>query len=97
MEKTKIKLYGDAYFASGNYKLPNEDGTKSPYEMDNEWLECHAFDQEGKEYLVLWDLDPDWDGLNSEDACDWEHPTSIVVYGEDGTTFDVSAKVIIES
>ena len=96
MEKTPIKLYGDAYFASGNYVLPNEDGTKSPYEMDNEWLECHAFDVEGKEYLVLWDLLPDWDGLNSEDACDWNRPTAIIVYGEDGTTFDVSAKVVIE-
>ena len=96
MEKTPIKLYGDAYFASGNYVLPNEDGTKSPYEMDNEWLECHAFDKDGKEYLVLWDLLPDWDGLNSEDACDWDRPTCIVVYGEDGTTFDVSAKVVIE-
>jgi len=97
MSKTAIKLYGDAYFASGNYKLHNEDDTSSPYEMDNEWLECHAFDDAGKEYLVLWDLDPEWDGLSSDTACDWDRPTAIIVYGEDGTTYDVSAKVVIES
>ena len=97
MDKIKIKLFSDAYFSAGMYRLPDEDGNDSEFYMEDEWLEAHAFDDKEQEYMVFWDLLPDWDGLDSDTACDWEHPTWIVVYGEDGNTYDVSAKVIIES
>ena len=96
MEKTTIKIYGNPFFAGGNYRLPNEDGTPSPYSMDQEWVEAHAFDEEGTEYLILWDLNPDWDGMDSGTAFDYDNPVAILVYGKNGKTFDVSSKVIIE-
>ena len=94
--KTKIKIYGDAFFSGGMYRLPDENGEDTEYYMDDEWLEAHAFDDEGKEYLILWDLLPDWDGLSSENACNWNVPTAVVLYGPDGKNYEVSAKVIIE-
>jgi len=94
--KTKIKIYGDAFFSSGMYSLPDENGEPSGFFMEDEWLEAHAFDEAGKEYLVLWDLLPDWDGLSSDTACDWNDPRAVVVYGEEGKTFDMTGKVIIE-
>ena len=83
MSKTTIKLYGDAYFASGNYKLPNEDGTPSPYEMDNEWLECHAFDEAGKEYLVLLPEESDEIVILEVQPVDEENENYVAVENED--------------
>lgn len=95
MEKLKIKLYGDAFFASGMSRLPDENGVDTEFFMEDEWLQAHAFSDDGKEFLVLWDLLPDWDGLDSDHACDWEHPRAVLGYLEDGSPYDASAKVVI--
>ena len=96
MEKIKIKLFSDAFFSYGMYRLPDENGNDSEFYMEDEWLEAHAFDDEGKEYLVLWDLLPDWDGLSSDTACDWNDPRAVVMFSPDGKNYDVTGKVTIE-
>ena len=95
MEKIKIKMYGDAYFSAGMYPLPDEEGNDSEFGMEDEWLEAHAFDEQNREYMIFWDLLPDWDGLDSETACDWEHPRAIINFAPNGKSYDMTRKVII--
>ena len=95
MDKIKIKLYSDAYFSSGMYPLPDDEGNDSGFCMEDEWLEAHAFDDQDREYMVFWDMLPDWDGLDSETVCDWAHPCAIIHFASDGKSYDVTGKVII--
>ena len=95
MDKIKIKLFSDAYFSSGMYRLPDEEGNDSEFYMEDEWLEAHAFDDQNREYMIFWDLLPDWDGLDSETACDWEHPRAIINFMPNGKSYDMTGKVII--
>ena len=95
MEKIKIKIYGSAYFSSGMYRLPDENGEDTEFYMEDEWLEAHAFDEEQQEYLIFWDLLPDWDGMDSDTACDWDHPSAIINFAPDGKSYDMTAKVVI--
>ena len=95
MDKIKIKLFSDAYFSSGMYRLPDEEGNDSEFNMEDEWLEAHAFDDKEQEYMVFWDLLPGWDGLSSDTACDWEHPRAIITFAPDGKSYDVTGKVVI--
>ena len=91
----KIKLFCFAYFSSDLYRLPDEDGNDSEFYMEDEWLEAHAFDDQGQEYMIFWDLLPDWDGLDSDTACDWDHPRTIINFAPDGKSYDMSSKVVI--
>lgn len=76
MNKTgiTIKLTQNAYIAG----VPGE-----------EHYEAAAVDADGNKYLVTWDIRPEWQAwadeqqaagyyLDEGDACDWEHPASIV-------------------
>ena len=95
MDKIKNKIYGTAYFACGMYRRPDENGNDSEFYMEDEWLEAHAFDEQGREYMVFWDLLPNWNGLDSETACDWDHPCAIINFAPNGKSYDMSNKVII--
>ena len=95
MDKIKIKLFSGAFFSGGMYCLPDEDGNDSEFYMEDEWLEAHAFDDQDQEYLIFWDLLPDWDGLDGDTACDWEHPRAIINFARDGKSYDMTGKVII--
>ena len=95
MEKIKIKLYGGAFFSEGMFCLPDEDGKDSEFYMEDEWLQAHAFDEQDREYMVFWDLLPNWDGLDSDTACDWDHPRAIINFAPNGKSYDMSNKVVI--
>ena len=95
MEKIKIKLFSDAFFSYGLYRLPDENGNDSEFCMEDEWLEAHAFDEEDREYMVFWDILPGWDGETNEGICDWEHPAAIINFAPNGKSYDMTDKVII--
>ena len=95
MEKIKIKLFSDAFFSYGMYRLPDENGNDSEFYMEDEWLEAHAFDDKDQEYMVFWDILPGWDGETNEGICDWDHPTAIITFAPNGKSYDMTGKVII--
>ena len=95
MEKIKIKLFSDAFFSYGMYRLPDENGNDSEFYMEDEWLEAHAFDDKDQEYMVFWDILPGWDGVTNEGICDWEHPAAIITFAPNGKSYDMTEKVII--
>ena len=74
----KINLTQNAYAAGTYYRLPTEDGEASIYAMQGNWYEASAEDEEGNEYLVMWDILDDWDGEDEGDACNWDHPAAVV-------------------
>lgn len=74
----KINLTQNAYPAGTFYRLPTEDGEASIYAMQGNWYEASAKDEQGNEYLVMWDILTDWDGEDGGDACNWDHPTAVV-------------------
>lgn len=46
----------------------------------NAWYQAVATDKDGNEYMVIWDILPDFDINDIEDeadACDWDNPASI--------------------
>lgn len=74
----KIKLTQNACSAGTYYRLPTEDGEESTCAMQGNWYEASAKDDDGNEYIVFWDILPDWDGEDEGDACDWDLPTAVV-------------------
>lgn len=76
--KTTIKLTQDAYPAG-----PIEDP----------WFEACAIDDEGRVYMVRWDVRDDFrlDDDDAGDACDWDNPSSI----RDEHRDDVTDRVIL--
>ena len=86
----KIKLIQNAYPAGGFHRLPTEDGKASVFAMQGDWFEACAEDEEGNEYMVFWDILVDWDGEDGGNACDWDHPTTVV---QDDPWCDVTSKV----
>ena len=95
MEKIKIKLFSDAFFSAGMYRLPDENGNDSEFYMEDEWLEAHAFDDKDQEYMVFWDILPGWDGVTNDGICDWDHPRAIITFAPNGKSYDMTEKVII--
>lgn len=102
--KITIKLTRDAYATSGALRLPTEDGKPSIYVLEGERYQAEAADSDGNEYLVTWDIRPEWQAWADEqqsagclvdegDACDWEHPANIIRL-EPWT--DVTGKATIE-
>lgn len=73
-----IKLHENAYCAGTFYRLPTETGEPSIYAMKGNWYEAHAHDGNDNNYLVFWDVLPDWDGEDESSACDWDNPIAIV-------------------
>ena len=76
--KTTIKLMQDAYPAGP---------------IDGPWFEACAIDDEGRVYMVRWDVRDDfrWDDDDAGDACDWDNPSSI----RDEHRDDVTDRVIL--
>lgn len=75
---TNIKLTCNAHVESGEMRLPTEDGKPSIYVMSGDWYQADGLDGDGNEYIVLWDILPDWDGSDEGDACNWDRPAHIV-------------------
>ena len=73
-----ITLTKDAYPAGTYYRLPTEDGESSIFAMQGNWYEAPAKDDDGNEYLVMWDILDNWDSDDESDACDWDNPAAIV-------------------
>lgn len=54
------------------------------------WYEAHGYDDDDREYNVEWEILDSFDPECGDegDACDWEHPSTVTVYGYwDGDTF----------
>ena len=76
--KTIIKLTQDAYPAGP---------------IDSPWFEACAIDDEGRVYMVRWDVRDDFrlDDDDAGNACDWDNPSSI----RDDHMDDVTDRVIL--
>ena len=76
--KTIIKLTQDAYPAGP---------------IDSPWFEACAIDDDGRVYMVRWDVRDDFrlDDDDAGNACDWDHPSSI----RDEHRDDVTDRVIL--
>lgn len=76
-----ITLIQEAYLTGAYLRLPTEDGQASVFAMEGNWYEATAVDDDGNEYLVLWEIrdSVDINTLDDEsDACDWENPVAVV-------------------
>lgn len=76
--KTTIKLMQDAYPAGP---------------IDDPWFEACAIDDEGRVYMVRWDVRDDFrlDDDDAGNACDWDNPSSI----RDDHMDDVTDRVVL--
>lgn len=76
--KTTIKLTQDAYPAGP---------------IDSPWFEACAIDDDGRVYMVRWDVRDDFrlDDDDAGNACDWDNPSSI----RDEHGDDVTDRVIL--
>lgn len=92
--KRAIHLTGEPYFDGVFYRLPTEDGQDSVRAMQGSWLSCTAEDNDGNEFLVMWDYEDD-DEYPGEIIYDAEQPTAVI--GDPyGNAYDATASVTIE-
>lgn len=63
----------------------------------NDGTDYHALAHDANEnkYMVRWDIDPDWDGVDGGDACDWEKPSDAEMI-EEGHIMKVDEDAIDE-
>ena len=76
----KINLTQAAYRCGGSIRL---NGGRSA-EVLYDWYEAQGYDDDGLEYMVIWDLLPDYDPetVEEEVACDWDNPTEVYCLDE---------------
>lgn len=88
-----IKMHKQAYADGGFLRLPDEDGKPTDYVMEGGWYQADGTDADGREYIVLWDILPDWDNDDDQSgACDWEHPAVVLCLEPWG---DVTAQAVL--
>lgn len=78
---TQIHLIEDAYAQGGILRVGICELKK--------WYEAAAEDNQGNQYLVIWELKEDANPCDESDACDWINPW--IILNADGE--DVSGEV----